>query len=95
MFDFEFCAYGYRAYDIATFRWSRGSDNTELWNAFLNGYQSVRKLNDSEMKSIEVFIQARNLWWMSSLSKMPEYQHIFDDEFWRSAFSQFEIYLLN
>jgi len=95
MFDFEFCAYGYRVYDIATFRWSRGSDNEELWNAFLNGYQSVRKLNDSEMEAIEAFVQARNLWWISSLSKMPEYQHIFDEEFWKYAFSQFETYLLN
>lgn len=95
MFDFEFCAYGYRVYDIATFRWSRGSDNTELWNAFLKGYQSVRKLNDIEMKSIEVFIQARHLWWISSLSKMPEYKHILDNKFWKSAFSQFEMYLLN
>jgi Ser/Thr protein kinase RdoA (MazF antagonist) len=95
MFDFEFCAYGYRVYDIATFRWSRGSDNEELWNAFLNGYQSVRKLNNSEMKAIETFVQARNLWWISSLSKMPEYQHIFDEEFWKSAFSHFETYLLN
>lgn len=93
MFDFEFCAYGYRVYDIATFRWSRGSDNPELWIAFLNGYQSVRKLNDSEMESIEVFVQARNLWWMSSISKMPECQHLFDNEFWKSAFSKFEIYL--
>jgi Ser/Thr protein kinase RdoA (MazF antagonist) len=95
MFDFEFCAYGYRVYDIATFRWSRGSDNEELWNAFLNGYQSVRKLNDSEMEAIEAFVQARNLWWISSLSKMPEYQYIFDEEFWKSTFSQFETYLFD
>ena len=61
MFDFEFCAYGYRVYDIATFRWSRGSDNPKLWDASLNGYQSVRKLNESGMEAIEAFIQARNL----------------------------------
>lgn len=93
MFDFEFCAYGYKIYDIATFRWSRGSDNTELWNAFLNGYQSVRKLNESEMEAIEVFVQARNLWVIAYLLKISECQHTFDDEFWESTFSQFEIYL--
>lgn len=95
MFDFEFCAYGYRVYDIATFRWGRGADNTDLWNSFLKGYQSVRKLNHSEMEAIEAFVQARNLWWISSLSKMPEYQHMIDNEFWQSAFSQFETYLSN
>ena len=53
------------------------------------------KLNDSEMEAIKAFVQARNLWWISSLSKMPEYQHMFDDEFWKSAFSEFETSLLN
>ena len=88
MFDFEFCAYGYRVYDIATFRWGQGSD-IDLWNAFLNGYQSCRKLNPTELESIDHFVLARNLWWMSSISKMPEYQNEIDDEFWEFAFSQF------
>jgi hypothetical protein len=47
------------------------------------------------MEAIEAFVQARNLWWISSLSKTPEYQDIFDEEFWKSAFSQFATYLLN
>ncbi|MBA3238671.1 MAG: phosphotransferase [Parachlamydiaceae bacterium] len=95
MFDFEFCSYGYRAYDIATFRWSRGSNNTELWNTFLDGYQSIRKLHDSELEAIEAFVQARNLWWISSFSKMPEYLQMFDDDFWKSVFTEFKIYLLS
>nr|HEV8052831.1 phosphotransferase [Parachlamydiaceae bacterium] len=41
MFDFEFCAYGYRIYDIATFRWGRGISK-DLWHAFLEGYQTIR-----------------------------------------------------
>lgn len=94
MFDFEFCGFGYRVYDVATFRWSRGSNNQELWNAFLNGYQSIRKLEYSEVKAIDAFVQARNLWWISFLLKMPEFQSIFNEE-WKSAFSQFETYLLN
>lgn len=89
MFDFEFCSYGYRVYDLATFRWSRGSDNLELWHSFLKGYQSVRELNDSELQAIDAFVKARNLWWMGCMSTMPEYKHELDHNFWKSAFSRF------
>ena len=97
MFDFEFLVLmDTESMILLLFYWElKVLSNEELWNAFLNGYQSVRKLNDSEMEAIEAFVQARNLWWISSLSKMPQYQHIFDEEFWKSAFSQFETYLLN
>lgn len=95
MFDFEFCAYGYRVYDIATFRWSRGSDNNALWTGFLSGYRSVRKLDDTEIEAIEAFVRARHLWWISTLLKMPECQELFNEKFWNSAFSGFETYLSN
>jgi Ser/Thr protein kinase RdoA (MazF antagonist) len=62
LFDFEFCAYGYRVYELATFKWNRGSTDIKLWQSFLNGYQSVRKLSDTEQKAIDVFVKLRNLW---------------------------------
>lgn len=89
MFDFEFCAYGYRLYDIATFRWSRGSSQIELWHAFLNGYQSVRTLTCSEIQAIDAFVKARNLWWMAWLLTLPEYQYKWDKQFWEQAFARF------
>lgn len=59
MFDFEFCAYGHRIYDIATFKWGR--TDVELWNAFLNGYQSIRFITDAEMQALDAFVLARHI----------------------------------
>ena len=89
MFDFEFCAYGYRVYDIATFKWSRGSTDIELWHSFLDGYQSIRKLSDSELKAIDIFVKIRNLWWMGIRVTLSESKHKLDAKFWERAFSRF------
>lgn len=89
MFDFEFCAYGYRVYDIATFRWSRGSEHIELWHAFLEGYQSIRKLSDSEIQAIDVFVKARHFWWMGLIVTLSESKHNLDTKFWEEALSRF------
>ncbi len=91
MFDFEFCAYGYRIYDIATFRWSRGSDNQKLWDSFLAGYQSIRELSGSEIQAIDIFVKARQLWWMGLVVTLSESKHILksDLKFWDRAFSRF------
>lgn len=88
LFDFEFCAKGYRLYDIATFKWSRGAD-PELWQAFLEGYQSVRTLTEAEIEGIAIFVKARNLWWMGALTQLSESSHKLDRKFWERAFSQF------
>ncbi len=90
MFDFEFCAYGYRIYDIATFRWSRGADKEELWHAFLDGYQSIRSLSDSEIQAIDVFVKARNFWWMGLLLSLPEHRCALGDKFWKRALARFD-----
>src|SRR5690606_25087647 len=45
LFDFDLCSYGWRAYDIAVFRWSRGR-SAELWQGFLRGYESLRPLSE-------------------------------------------------
>ncbi len=89
MFDFEFCAYGYRVYDIATFKWSRGSTDIELWHSFLDGYQSILELSDSELKAIDVFVKIRNLWWMGMRVTLSESKHKLDAKFWERAFSRF------
>jgi Ser/Thr protein kinase RdoA (MazF antagonist) len=88
LFDFEFCAKGYRLYDIATFKWCRGAD-VELWHAFLEGYQSVRTLTEAEIEGIAIFVKARNLWWMGAVTQLSESRHKLDHKFWERAFSQF------
>ncbi|MDT8975885.1 hypothetical protein RQP50_06475 [Paenibacillus sp. chi10] len=70
-YDFDLCGYGYRAYDIAEFRLARevrlGNDPgklSELWDAFLEGYQSVRQLHEDDIRAVPVFVAARQLWLM-------------------------------
>jgi Ser/Thr protein kinase RdoA (MazF antagonist) len=71
-FDFDLCGYGWRAYDVAVFRWARARDDDDMWNAFLKGYNSVRPLSDNEMKAISVFVLIRHIWLMGSHTTYPD-----------------------
>ena len=64
-YDFDTCGYGWRAYDLAVFRWSQGKKE-ELWLPFLQSYQSVRPLSETEQRSIPTFVVLRHLWWMGA-----------------------------
>ena len=61
--DFDFSGWGWRAYDVATYasevRYWRAPDENRT--AFLKGYQEVRPLTDSELRSIPVFEAARHI----------------------------------
>jgi len=63
-FDFEECAFGYRVFDLATFRWSfiLGEKGPERWDAFVQGYESVRKINDADTQLIDTFVLLRHIW---------------------------------
>lgn len=63
-FDFEECGYGYRAYDIATFRWGTRLDGAEelLWPAFQAGYESVREIGAADLGLMQHFILIRHIW---------------------------------
>ena len=62
-FDFEECAFGYSIYDMATFRWGAcfGKAREARWPAFLEGYESVRTLTDTEHSLINMFVITREL----------------------------------
>ncbi len=63
-FDFDCCGFGWRAYDIAVFRWSArliGKDENR-WPSFLRGYRDVRQLTDTEVKATDIFVAIRHLW---------------------------------
>ena len=69
LFDFDCMGYGWRIYDISIYAWNETfSDEkfieSETWEAFLNGYNSIRELNDTERSSISVFAALRELWMM-------------------------------
>lgn len=69
IFDFDCMGYGWRAYDICVFAWNEtGSDENyiqkEPWTAFIEGYNSIRKLSKIELEAINAFAALRELWLM-------------------------------
>jgi Ser/Thr protein kinase RdoA (MazF antagonist) len=66
-FDFDCCGFGFRVYDLATFKWSLRlqKKETEFWPKFLDGYKSVRKIPDIDLNLIESFVAVRDIWLMA------------------------------
>ena len=70
LFDFDCSGYGWRAYDVAVFLWSRGwgfdraerASRARQWDAFLEGYHAVRRLSDAELRAVNHFVPLRHLW---------------------------------
>jgi len=73
LIDFGCCGHGWRAYDIATPRWSIQAIDTEqshrdaLYRAFLEGYNHVKVLSDADLEAVPYFFAARHLWYMEVL----------------------------
>ncbi|HYH80880.1 MAG TPA: phosphotransferase [Longimicrobium sp.] len=68
MLDFDCCGTGWRAYDVAIFRWlarTRDAEQT-LWADFLRGYEAVRPLAEIELRATDVFVALRHLWAMGN-----------------------------
>ncbi|HPH98276.1 MAG TPA: phosphotransferase [Anaerolineaceae bacterium] len=65
-FDFDCGGHGYRAYDLAVFRWcSRLKEQEAIWwEPYLRGYRSQRSLNELDLQAIPMFVGARYLWHM-------------------------------
>jgi len=74
LYDFEYCGPGWRAYDLAVFRWalalSRERLNWDeshvhrLWSAFLQGYRTERQLHDADVEAVPAFVLARQFWYL-------------------------------
>jgi Ser/Thr protein kinase RdoA (MazF antagonist) len=64
VFDFDCCGPGWRAYDVAVFRWASylhtGADAP--WQAFLAGYEESAPLAEPEIQAIPWFVAARHVW---------------------------------
>jgi Ser/Thr protein kinase RdoA (MazF antagonist) len=63
LFDFDFCGYGWRAYDIGTFLSGEPAETTQ---AFLTGYQAVRSLPKFEMDTLPLFQAAQSIWMLGT-----------------------------
>lgn len=59
LFDFDHCAHGWRAYDLAVLRTDVTDDG---WEAFLESYQAIRPLTVAERRSIPIFVHLRSIW---------------------------------
>jgi Ser/Thr protein kinase RdoA (MazF antagonist) len=65
-YDFDCGGFGYRAYDLAVFRWSARFDDQELprWEPFLEAYREHRTLADQDLEAVPLFVCARHVWHM-------------------------------
>ena len=66
-FDFDFCGFGWRSYDLSVFRWGCRLRNQEdeLWNTYLKGYTSIRKVSNLDLEWTKYFLIIRDIWVMA------------------------------
>jgi|CXWK01.1.fsa_nt_gi Ser/Thr protein kinase RdoA (MazF antagonist) len=64
VFDFDCCGVGWRAYDLAVFRWAARLRKKEQaqWPVFLRGYRDERTIHEREIQAIPYFVALRHLW---------------------------------
>jgi Ser/Thr protein kinase RdoA (MazF antagonist) len=61
-FDFDCGGPGWRAYDIAVFRWGAWGRQSAIWQSFLEGYTERRPLSDLDLAAVPWFVAARHIW---------------------------------
>jgi Ser/Thr protein kinase RdoA (MazF antagonist) len=74
LYDFECCAPGWRAYDLAVFRWGvalgrhmlgwSAEQADQYWRAFVRGYRERRVLRDVDLAAIPVLVAVRHFWFI-------------------------------
>jgi Ser/Thr protein kinase RdoA (MazF antagonist) len=74
-YDFDFCALGWRAADLAA-AYASASDHegehVAVWQAFLKGYRTQRQINDQDLAALPYLLAASDIWSMSTnLAKGP------------------------
>ena len=84
LIDFDFCAYGYRLYDLGTFKWSlmkhEGVEAKELFSHFLKQYTKVFPIQSQLLRLIDDFVAVRELWnwatkvrWGDDIRRLSDY----------------------
>jgi Ser/Thr protein kinase RdoA (MazF antagonist) len=69
-YDFDWCGWGFRAYELSTFPWvfllrqSNASVILQLGRAFLKGYASVLPPDAADLDALSDFMGVRHLWLM-------------------------------
>lgn len=64
LFDFDCCGLGWRAYDLAVFRWAvrLRKKEQEQWPSFLRGYRAERNIHERDIQAIPYFVALRHVW---------------------------------
>ncbi|EYB67543.1 hypothetical protein DEIPH_ctg037orf0030 [Deinococcus phoenicis] len=75
LFDFDCGGPGWRAYDLAVYRWNQASGGAQgpeaaerTWQAFLEAYQLRRPLGQPDLEALPLFVTARSLWFMGLMA---------------------------
>ena len=66
-FDFDDGGPGYLAYDLSVFLWAKMSFGRKLhamWEAFVEGYRTVRPISPTDFEAAHVFVIIRHIWVM-------------------------------
>ena len=93
-FDFDQCGYGFRAFEIGKFTVGFRNNNLTRENvhAFIEGYESVRKISEQEKQAIPYFEIAALIWVMSIHASNVDkigYQYL-DEDFWKKRIGLIE-----
>ncbi len=66
-FDFDDGGPGYLAYDLSVFLWAKMSFGRKLhatWEAFVDGYRTVRPITATDYEAAHLFVVVRHIWLM-------------------------------
>ncbi|MGC2087721.1 MAG: phosphotransferase [Bradyrhizobium sp.] len=66
-FDFDDGGPGYLAYDLAVFLWAKVSFGRKLhtlWDAFVDGYRTIRPITSADFEAAHAFVIVRHIWVM-------------------------------
>jgi Ser/Thr protein kinase RdoA (MazF antagonist) len=76
-FDFDDGGPGYLAYDLSVFLWAKVSFGRKLhalWDAFVDGYRTVRTITGTDFEAAHVFVIVRHIWLMGEYAgRAPEW----------------------
>jgi len=74
-FDFDDGGPGYLAYDLSVFLWARSSFGRKLpamWDAFIDGYRTVRPITATDFEAAHVFVIIRHIWLMGEYASRAQ-----------------------
>ena len=74
-FDFDDGGPGYLAYDLSVFLWAKvsfGRKLTAMWDAFIEGYRSVRPISPDDFEAAHRFVIVRHFWLMGEYASRAQ-----------------------